>query len=192
MKSGIEVTRASAVPYGTSFYWGSFPGTSCLANFRCRFATLPNEGRETAATGQWMAGKRMQVGKGGRGLGKWTGFSRFETTLTRLFPQNSTQVVDFPHKATVRLFWERGFYRRGAETQSQDEERDRMDNDYRHNGRNGRARPIRRICILVAIFETERSLMFAYVRVKSLMFAFFEKKYFFRRGGGARQAGGKA
>src|SRR6267378_2400313 len=31
--------------------------------------------------------------------------------------------------------------------------------------------------ILAAIFVTERSLMFAYVRVKSLMFAFFEKKY---------------
>src|SRR5258708_33666871 len=27
--------------------------------------------------------------------------------------------------------------------------------------------------------RTERSLMFAYVRVKSLMFAYFEKKYFF-------------
>src|SRR5260221_8740825 len=105
MKSGIEVTRASAVPYGTSFYWGSFPGTSCLANFRCRFATLPNEGREAAATGQWMAGKRMQVGKGGRGLGKWTGFSRFEITLTRLFPQNSTQVVDFPLLSRLSVSW---------------------------------------------------------------------------------------
>jgi hypothetical protein len=31
----------------------------------------------------------------------------------------------------------------------------------------------------VAGMETERSLMFAYVRLKSLMFAFFEKKYFF-------------
>ena len=33
--------------------------------------------------------------------------------------------------------------------------------------------------ILVAIFVTERSRMFAYTRLKSLMFAFFEKKYFF-------------
>jgi hypothetical protein len=54
-----------------------------------------------------------------------------------------------------------------------------MDNDYRDNGRNGRARPIRHIRILAAVFVTERSLMFAYVRLKSLMFAFFEKKYFF-------------
>src|SRR6266478_6156068 len=31
----------------------------------------------------------------------------------------------------------------------------------------------------LAKMKTERSLMFAYVRLKSLMFAFFEKKYFF-------------
>src|SRR6266478_5817585 len=104
MKSRFEGPQASVVPSGRAGFGTGFPGTSSLANFRCRFATLPNEGRETAATGQWMAGKRMQVGKGGRGLGKWTGFSRFENTLTRLFPHNSTQVVDFPHKATVRLF----------------------------------------------------------------------------------------
>src|SRR5712672_693818 len=31
----------------------------------------------------------------------------------------------------------------------------------------------------LAKMKTERSLMFAYVRLKSLMFAYFEKKYFF-------------
>jgi len=31
----------------------------------------------------------------------------------------------------------------------------------------------------IAFLQTERSLMFAYVRLKSLMFAYFEKKYFF-------------
>jgi hypothetical protein len=36
-----------------------------------------------------------------------------------------------------------------------------------------------RIRILMAIFVTERSHMFAYVRLKSPMFAYFEKKYFF-------------
>jgi len=41
--------------------------------------------------------------------------------------------------------------------------------------------------ILVAIFVTERSRMFAYTRLKSLMFAFFEKKYFFRRCGHGAQ-----
>src|SRR5258708_17079892 len=60
----------SVVPSGRIGFGADFPGTSSLANFRCRFATLPNEARETAATGQWMAGKRVQVGKGGRGLGK--------------------------------------------------------------------------------------------------------------------------
>jgi hypothetical protein len=37
-----------------------------------------------------------------------------------LRPDDSTQVVDFPHKATVRLIWEQGFYRRDAETQSRE------------------------------------------------------------------------
>src|SRR5882672_10339824 len=165
MKSGIEVTRASAVPYGTSFYWGSFPGTMCLANFRGRFATLPNEGRETAATGQWMAGKRMQVGKGGRGLGKWTGFSRFENTLTRLFPHNSTQVVDFPLLSRLSVSWLR--VERGGGQWTVDNWQwiaNKGNGSNRTNGTN---------------LETERSLMFAYVRVKSLMFAYLEKKYFF-------------
>jgi len=101
-----------------------------------------------AGCGKRCAGKRDEVGKGGQKVGGWTGFSR-------LFPDNSMQVVDFPHKATVTLFGEPGFYRGDTETQSQEEERDRMNNDYRHNGRNGRARPIRRFRILVAIFETE-------------------------------------
>jgi len=71
--------------------------------------------------------KRVDLGQGGKMAVKWTGFSHLKTALTRLFPPDLTQVVDFPHKATVRLFWERGFYRRGAEAQSQEEERDRMD-----------------------------------------------------------------
>ena len=50
-------------------------------------------------------GKRVDVGKGGLEMGKWTGFSHFETALTRLFQHDSTQVVDFPHLAHVRLFW---------------------------------------------------------------------------------------
>jgi len=49
-------------------------------------------------------GKRVDVGKGGQTNGKWTGFSHFETALTRLFQHDSTQVVDFPHLAHVRLF----------------------------------------------------------------------------------------
>src|SRR5882757_768000 len=34
-----------------------------------------------------------------------TGFSRIATGYYRLFPHDSTQVVDFPHLAMVRLFW---------------------------------------------------------------------------------------
>src|SRR6266478_4270582 len=49
-------------------------------------------------------GKRVEVGKGGQEIGKWRSFSHFETALTRLFPHVSTQVVDFPHLAMVRVF----------------------------------------------------------------------------------------
>jgi hypothetical protein len=51
-------------------------------------------------------GKRVEVGKGGQEIGKWRSFSHFETALTRLFPDNSTQVVDCPHPAMGRLFSE--------------------------------------------------------------------------------------
>jgi hypothetical protein len=106
---------------------------------------------------RWV-GKWVDPGQDGKMEGKRTGFSHMAPALTRLFPHVSTQVVDFPHKATARFFWSGDFT---TETQSQEEERDRMDNDCRHHGRNGRARPIRRIRILVAIFATERSRMFA-------------------------------
>src|SRR5260221_10265094 len=39
--------------------------------------------------------------------------------------------------------------------------------------------PTERWRLWIAFLKTERSLMFAYVRLKSLMFAYFEKKYFF-------------
>jgi len=41
----------------------------------------------------------------GHKAGKWCSFSHLETGLTHLFPHKSTQVVDFPHICTVRLFW---------------------------------------------------------------------------------------
>src|SRR6266403_4486818 len=41
--------------------------------------------------------KRSEVGKGGKEAGKWTGFSR-------LFPHNSTQVVDFQRMSVVSIF----------------------------------------------------------------------------------------
>jgi hypothetical protein len=39
-------------------------------------------------------------------VGKRTGFSHLETALTRLGPDKSTQVVDFPYMCMVRLFCE--------------------------------------------------------------------------------------
>jgi hypothetical protein len=46
------------------------------------------------------------VRKGGQQVGKWPVFARIKTALTRLGPDNSTQVVDFPRMAVVRLFSE--------------------------------------------------------------------------------------
>jgi hypothetical protein len=139
----------------------------------------PGTETEAVAAGQRRAGKSVyQGGDAGTtglkraGCGKNGRIRPFKRVAARLGPGESTQVVDFPHLAHARLFREQGFYRRVAETQSREEERDRMDNDYRHNGRNGRARPVRRIRILTAIFVTERSLMFAYVRLCSLKIAY--------------------
>ena len=52
------------------------------------------------------AEKRVEVGKGGCEIGKWRSFSHLETVFSHLFPHKSMQVVDFPHLAHVRLFWE--------------------------------------------------------------------------------------
>ena len=78
---------------------------------------LPRRGLEVGRGGKRRVGRRASHTIGGQGVGKWTGFSHIETALIRLFPHKSTQVVDFPHLAHVRLFWEEGFHRRGAETQ---------------------------------------------------------------------------
>jgi hypothetical protein len=50
--------------------------------------------------------KRSKLGKGGQWMGKWTGFSHFEPALTRLGPDDSMQVVDFPRMYTVSVFCE--------------------------------------------------------------------------------------
>jgi hypothetical protein len=62
--------------------------------------------REPVATGKRRVGERAYMGKDGRKVEKWTGFSHFETVLIRLFPDVSTQVVDFPRICNVRLFGE--------------------------------------------------------------------------------------
>jgi hypothetical protein len=105
-KSRSEGIPASVVPAGRTCYGTDFPGTSSLANFRCRFATLPNRGREAGAGGKRWSGMCVNLGKGGQETGEWRSFSHFETALTHLFPHKSTQVVDFPRIEHVRLFWE--------------------------------------------------------------------------------------
>jgi hypothetical protein len=54
--------------------------------------------------GQRWAGEWGDVGKVGRMVGKWIGLAHMETASTRLGPDNSTQVVDFPHLAMVSVF----------------------------------------------------------------------------------------
>ena len=76
-------------------------------------------GLKAGEDGKRWAGARVNLGKGGQKVGKWTGFSHFGTALTHLFPHVSTQVVDFPRICTVRLFGEEGFHRRDTETQRQ-------------------------------------------------------------------------
>jgi hypothetical protein len=106
MKSRVKGMRASVVPRGRTYFWVDFPGTVCLANFRCRFATLSNRGRDAGWDGKRWVGRRAFPTLSGQEVGKWRSFSHFETALAHLFPPFSTQVVDFPRIEHVRLFWE--------------------------------------------------------------------------------------
>jgi len=124
-KSGIAGPPASVVPPGRTCFRAGFPGTSSLANFLCRFATLSNCDREVGGSGKGRLGRRGFTGLNGRNVGKaWnfyrlaTGFSHFKTALTSLFPFDSTQVVDFPCMYAVGIFWGEGYYHRGTEAQS--------------------------------------------------------------------------
>ena len=99
-------------------------GCACTRKLEKGEGAVVAAGRRAEATGTLLrseateggAGamkKRAEVGKGDLEIGKsWniyrlaTGFSHFETALTRLFPHKSTQVVDFPHLAMVRVFRE--------------------------------------------------------------------------------------
>jgi hypothetical protein len=99
-------------------------GCACTRKLEKGEGAVVAAGRRAEATGTLLrseateggAGamkKRAEVGKGDLEIGKsWniyrlaTGFSHFETALTRLFPPNSTQVVDFPRIALAGLFRE--------------------------------------------------------------------------------------
>jgi len=129
--------------------------------------------RDAGGGGKRWVGKLVDLGKGGRAAGKWSGFSH-------VFPHNSTQVVDFPRICNVRTFLDANFTneRELGKGREQGTEIGRKRTQKIRNSTGQTRAGCRRIRILVAIFVTERSLMFAYVRLKSLMFSFFDKKYF--------------
>ena len=91
-------------------------GRGLAAKEHTRYAPLECHGRcgkrpyralgGVVRSGQSRAGTRVYPGGSGRMVGKRTGFSHLETGFSRLFPDESMQVVDFPRIAYVRLFWE--------------------------------------------------------------------------------------
>jgi hypothetical protein len=62
-------------------------------------------GREEGGGGKRRVGKWANPGLIGPEVGKWTGSARLKRNFARLGPDDSTQVVDFPHLTHVRLFW---------------------------------------------------------------------------------------
>ena len=67
MKPGMEndVARGSVVAAGRTGFWAGFPGTSSRADFRGRFATLPDQGRKAVGQRQRpLSGKRRLVAAG--------------------------------------------------------------------------------------------------------------------------------
>src|SRR5882757_4962723 len=63
-------------------------------------------GLKAAGNGKRRLGSRSFTALSGWEIEKWCSFSHLEAALTRLFPRFSTQVVDFPHLAMVRVFRE--------------------------------------------------------------------------------------
>ena len=70
-------------------------------------ASVQRKDREAGSCGKRRLGMRGFTGLSGWEAVNRTGFYHIGTTLTRLFPQDSTQVVDFPHLGAVRVFRER-------------------------------------------------------------------------------------
>jgi hypothetical protein len=126
--------------------------------------------------------RRVEAGRGGGEMGKSTGFCHLATGYYRMagrfyrpFPDNLMQVVDFPHLACVSIFWEvMKLVLATDETQRKhgcrkdvghEEPRDshkRTQRTQKTGKYMGEAQAGgRHICILTAIFETKRSLMFA-------------------------------
>jgi len=106
------VLRHSRIPGKSHGRCGKRPYHASGGVVRCR--------RKAGGDGKRWVGRRVDLGKGGQKVGKWTGFSHFETALPHLFPHDSTQVVDFPHICSVRLFQERSVtaeFRQGNDRQ---------------------------------------------------------------------------
>ncbi len=81
------------------------PGYNMTGLRPCRTGVDTVVGKVVRSGQRWV-GMRVFTALSGKEAGKWCSFSHLETALTRLFPHKSTQVVDFPHLAHVRLFWE--------------------------------------------------------------------------------------
>jgi hypothetical protein len=87
----------------------------------------PGTETEAGIAGPRRVGKWVQPGGSGQEVGKRTGFAQVAPASTRLGPDNSTQVVDFPRICSVRLFpgsremgshgWNRIKHRLGKETE---------------------------------------------------------------------------
>ena len=100
----LELWSNGGTRNGVKEYWSyGAPGPLCGAGPE---AGAPTEAWEAGAVGKRWAGRRVQPGGSGLAVGRRTGLAHMETTSTRLGPDNSTQVVDFPRIEHVRLFWE--------------------------------------------------------------------------------------
>jgi hypothetical protein len=62
---------------------------------------------EAGGGGQRRVGTWVRPGLSGQEVGKQPGFAHIAPASTRLGPDNSTQVVDFPRIESVGLFWGR-------------------------------------------------------------------------------------
>jgi hypothetical protein len=87
-------------------------------------AGVPPKTREARLGGKRRYASCAFTALSGCRVGEWTGFSHLETALPRLFPHDSTQVVDFPHIEHVNqaeLGANLGKPKRTTEAQSQAE-----------------------------------------------------------------------
>jgi len=137
------------------------------------------KGLKAGGGGKRWFGSRAYVGKGGQVLGKRTGFAHIEPGSTRLGPDGSTQVVDFPHMYEVRVFLsteELPQRRRGAEPSWG---RNRCVEAEKGRGAHGVPTLPWPVHIWVAVTVTDRPLISEFVRLYANIFAYFENRCLF-------------